>query len=189
MIERTIVAASCENGSRNRLHERYLKYRHYYADIDIYGFGGYGKAVYAPLLPVFDQWFERKSLNDTPRIIPLLQDTTYLSDHPDFREERGGAISFHIKVLALSMNGLILEHKKDEVSRQLLQDIIVDVSHHTKSYDFSDRLCFSITVGMFIDMVKEKFSHFGSPVTKLSFRDFANEETLNPKPPPVISVL
>ncbi len=124
-----------------------------------------------------------------PQVIPLLQDKTYLSDHPDYREERGGAISFHIKVLALSMNGLILDHNRDEVSRQLLQDIVVDVSQHTKSYDFSDRLCFSITVGMFINMVKEKFSHFGSPVTDLSFRDFANAETLAPKPQPVISIL
>jgi hypothetical protein len=42
---------------------------------------------------------------------------------------------------------------------------------------------------MFIDMLKEEFSHFGSPVTDLSFYDFANEETLTPKPGPVISIL
>jgi hypothetical protein len=42
---------------------------------------------------------------------------------------------------------------------------------------------------MFVDMVKEDFSHFGSQVTELSFRDFANEETLTPKPQPVISIL
>jgi hypothetical protein len=42
---------------------------------------------------------------------------------------------------------------------------------------------------MFIDMLKEEFSHFGSPVTDLSFYDFANEKTLAPKPEPVISVL
>jgi hypothetical protein len=42
---------------------------------------------------------------------------------------------------------------------------------------------------MFIDMLKEEFSHFGSPVADLSFRDFANEETLTPKPQPVISIL
>jgi hypothetical protein len=38
-------------------------------------------------------------------------------------------------------------------------------------------------------MVKEKFSHFGSPLTDLSFRDFANEETLTPRPQEVISIL
>ena len=98
-------------------------------------------------------------------------------------------INYHIKVMALSMSGLILDHNRDAVSRQLLKDIIVDVSQHTQSYDFSDRLCFSITVEMFIDMVKEKFSRFGSQVTNLSFRDFANEDTLNPKPQPVISIM
>ncbi len=56
------------------MQERYLKYRHYYAGIDISGFGGYGKAVYAPLLPVFDQWFERKSLDDIPPNITFLED-------------------------------------------------------------------------------------------------------------------
>jgi hypothetical protein len=138
---------------------------------------------------VLDTWFERKSLVDIPPNINLLEDKLYRSDHPDFREERGAVVNYHIKVMALSMGGLILDHNRDAVSQQLLQDIIVDVSSHTKSYDFSDRLCFSITVGMFIDMVKEKFSHFGSQVTDLSFCDFANEETLNPKPQPVISVL
>jgi hypothetical protein len=38
-------------------------------------------------------------------------------------------------------------------------------------------------------MLKEEFSHFGSQVTDLSFHDFANDETLNPKPQQVISVL
>jgi hypothetical protein len=145
--------------------------------------------VYTPLLPVMDTWFERKSLVDIPPNINLLEDKFYRCDHPDFREERAAVVNYHIKVMALSMSGLILDHNRDEVSQQLLQDVIVDVSSHTKAYDFSDRLCFSITVGMFIDMVKEKFSHFGSQVTNLSFCDFANEETLNPKPQPVISVL
>ena len=138
---------------------------------------------------MLDQWFERKSLDDIPPNITLLEDTLYLRDHPDFREERGAVINYHVKVMALSMSGLILDHNRDAVSRQLLKDIIVDVSQHTQSYDFSDRLCFSITVGMFIDMVQEKFSHFGSQVTDLSFHDFANEDTLNPKPQPVISIL
>ena len=179
----------CENGSRNKLQERYLKYRHYYAGIDISGFGGYGKAVYAHLLPLFDQWFEMKALVDIPPNINFLEDRSYLVDHPDYREERGGAVSFHIKVLALSMIGLILNHNKDVISRQLLQYIIFDVSRHTKSYDYSDRLCFSITVNMFVDMLKEEFAYFGSEVTDLYFRDFASEETLNPKPQPVISIL
>jgi hypothetical protein len=103
--------------------------------------------------------------------------------------ERGGAISFHIKVLALSMIGLIINHNKDVISRQLLQYIILDVSRNTKAYDYSDCVCFSITVRMFIDMLKEEFSHFGSPVADLSLLDFANEETLNPKPQQVISIL
>ena len=188
-MQRKLVAVSCENGSRNKLQERYLKYRHYYAVIDISGFGGYGKAVYAPLLPVFDQWFERKSLNDIPPNITLLEDRSYLIGHPDFREERGGVITYHIKVLALSMIGLIMNQNKDLISRQLLQDIIVDVSRRTKSCDFSDRVCFSITVRMFIDMLKEMYSHFGSQVTDISFRDFANGETLTPKPQQVISIL
>jgi hypothetical protein len=42
---------------------------------------------------------------------------------------------------------------------------------------------------MFIDTIRKEFSHFGSLVTNLSLRDFANEETLNPKPQPVISIL
>jgi hypothetical protein len=136
-----------------------------------------------------DQWFERKSLDDIPPNITLLEDTLYLSDHPEFREERGAVINYHIKVMALSMVGLIMNHNKDVISRQLLQYIIFDISQYTKSYDYSECVCFSITVRMFIDMVKEKFSHFGSQVTNLSFRDFANEETLTPKPQPVISIL
>ena len=119
----------------------------------------------------------------------MLEDRSYLIDHPDFREERGGVISYHIKVLSLSMIGLIMDQNRDVISGQLLQDIIFDISRHTKSYDFSDRLCFSITVRMFIDMLRENFSHFGSQVTDLSFRDFANGDTLNPKPQPVISIL
>jgi hypothetical protein len=87
------------------------------------------------------------------------------------------------------MIGLIVNHNRDAISRQLLQCIISDISTHTKSYNYSERLCFSITMRMFIDTVKEEFSHFGSPVTDLSFCDFANEETLTPKPQPVISVL
>jgi hypothetical protein len=136
-----------------------------------------------------DQWFERKSLDDIPPNITLLEDTLYLVDHPDYREERGGSISFHIKVMALSMVGLIMNHNKDVISRQLLQYIIFDISQYTKSYDYSECVCFSITVRMFVGMLKEEFSHFGSQVTNLSFRDFANEDTLNPKPQPVISIL
>ena len=64
-------AVGCENDSRNKMEERYLKYRHYYAGIDIVGFGGYGKAVYAPLFPSFDQWYGRKSLDDVPPNIML----------------------------------------------------------------------------------------------------------------------
>lgn len=179
----------CDNGRRNKMQDRYLKYRHYYADIDVCGFGGYGKAVYASLLPVFDHWFKRKSLIDIPSNIALLEDRSYLVDHPDYREERGGALSFHIKVLALSMVGLILKNNRKMISRQLLQCIIFDVSVRTKSYDYSDRLCFSITVRMFIDMLKEEFPHFGSQVMSLSFSDFANEQTLNPKPQEAINVL
>jgi len=55
MIEQKIETVGCENGSRNKLEERYLKYRNYYAVIDISGYGGYGKAVYADLFPEFDQ--------------------------------------------------------------------------------------------------------------------------------------
>ncbi|MDO9528848.1 MAG: hypothetical protein Q7J27_06775 [Syntrophales bacterium] len=179
----------CENGSRNKLEERYLKYRNYYALIDISGYGGYGKDVYTHLFPEFDQWFERKSLDDIPPNMTLLEDRSYLIDHPDFRKERGGVISYHIKVLSLSMIGLIMNHNKGVISGQLLQHIIFDISRHTKSYDFSDRLCFSITVRMFIDMLKENFSHFGSQMTDLSFHDFANGDTLNPKPQQVISIL
>jgi hypothetical protein len=188
-MEQKIIAVGCENGSRNRMEERYLKYRHYYAGIDISGFGGYGKAVYAPLLPSFDQWYKRKSLNDVPPNITFLEDRLYLTDHPDYRRARGGAISFHIKVMALSMVGLIMNYNKDVISRQLLQVIISDVSRQTKSYDYSECWCFSITVRIFVDMLKEEFSHFGSQVSDLSICDFANEETLNPKPQPVISIL
>lgn len=188
MQQRT-MAVGYENGHRNKMEERYLKYRHDYARIDISGFGGYGRAVYSPLLPMFDYWHKRKSLHDVPPNITFLEDRAYLIDHADYRVERGGAISFHIKVLALSMIGLIMNYNKDTISRQQLQHIISDVSQHTKSYDYSDCLCFSITVKMFIDMLKEEFSHFGSPVMDLSFCDFANEETLTPKPQPVISVL
>jgi len=188
-MQQKIITVSSNNGSNNKLYERYLKYRHYYAGIDISGFGGYGRAVYAPLLPVFDRWFERKSLDDIPYIMPLLEDKTFLQDHPDFRRERGGAISFHIKVLALSMKGLILDTHKDEISRPLLNNLVIDVSKKTKSYDYSECLCFMITVRMFVDMLKENFSHFGSPLKDLSLHDFANEDTLNPKPPQVMSIL
>jgi len=184
-----IDVMGCENGSRNKLQERYLKYRHYYTGLDMSGFGGYGKAVYARLLPVFDRWFERKYVEDVPRITPLLEDKLYLRDHPDFRQERGDVISFHIRVMALSMDGLILDQNRDAVSRQLLRDVVCNVSKRTRSYDFSDRLCFSITVRLFIEMLKENFSHFGSEVTDLSFPDFANEDTLNPKPQEIISIL
>ncbi len=177
------------NSNCNKLEERYLKYRHYYVGIDISGFGGYGRAVYVSLLPTFDQWFEKKSLDDIPQITPLLEDKLYLNDHPDFKEERGGVISYHVKVLALSMSGLILDHNKDAVSKPLLQGVVSDVRRYSRSYDFSDRLCFLITLRMFIDMVKEKFSHLDNRVTDLSLRDFAIEDRLNEKPQPVINVL
>ncbi len=182
-------AAGCENGSRNKMEERYLKYRHYYAGIDIIGFGGYGKAVYAPLFPSFDQWYSRKCLDDVPPNIMLLEDRLYLTDHPDYRQERGSVISFHIKVMALSMVGLIIYYKKDVISRQMLQYVISYVSENTMLYDYSECWCFSITVRMFLDMLKEEFCHFGSQVSDLSICDFANEETLNPKPQPVINTL
>jgi len=188
-MEPKILAAGCENDSRNKLEERYLKYRHYYATIDICGFGGYGNAVYAPLLPAFDQWYKRKSLSDVPPNIPFLEDRLYRTDHPDFRKERGGAISFHIKVLALSMVGLILKYNRKVISDQILNYIISEVSQQTKSYDYSECLCFMITVQMFIEMLKEYFSHFGSQVSDLTLCDFANEETLNPRPQPIISIL
>lgn len=175
--------------NENKMKERYLKYRHYYADIDIAGFGGYGKTAYESLLPQFDEWYKRKSLSDIPPNIDFLKDRLFFVDHSDYREERGGALSFHIKVLALSMIGLIINSNKDVISKQILQDIIADISNCTKSYDYSDRLCFSITVRMFIDMLKNEFPHFGCMVTDLSFRDFANKETLNPKLQPVINVL
>ena len=189
MIEQKIIEAGYENGSPNKLEERYLKYRNYYAVIDISGYGGYGKAVYDHLFPELDQWFERKSLDDIPPNMTLLEDRSYLIDHPDFRKERGGVVSYHIKVLSLSMIGLIMNQNRDVIPGRLLQDIIFDISRHTKSYDFSDRLCFSITVRMFIEMLQENFSHFGSQVSDLSFHDFANGDTLNPKPQPVISIL
>ncbi len=188
-MEQNIIDTGSENSRLHKIEERYLKYRYYYADIDISGFGGYGKAVYDTLLPNFDRWYERKSLDDIPANIAFLEEGLFLTDHPDYREERGGALSFHVKVLALSMIGLILHHNKDLISKQSLQDIISSVSIPAKSYDYSDRVCFSITVRMFIDMLKEEFSHFGSLVTDLSFDDFANEQTLNPKPQPSISVL
>jgi len=188
-MQQKIIAANFENESLNKMEERYLKYRHYYAGIDISGFGGYGKAVYSPLLPIFDHWYKRKSLHDVPPNITFLEDMSYIIDHPDYSRERDVAISFHIKVLALSLIGLIMNHNRDVISRQLLEAMVIDVSRRTKSYDYSACLCFSITVKMFIDMLKEEFSHFGSPVMDLTFRDFANEETLTPKPQPVISVL
>jgi hypothetical protein len=178
-----------ENGSRNKMEERYLKYRHYYAGIDILGFGGYGKAVYAPLFPSFDQWYNRKCLDDIPPNIIFLEDKLYLTDHPDYRQERGAVVSFHIKVMALSMIGLILYYNKDAISRQLLQYVISYVSEQTKLYDYSECWCFMITVKMFVDVLKEEFPHFGSQVSDLSICDFANEETLNPKPQPVINML
>ena len=46
MMEQKIIAVGGRNGRRNKMEERYLKYRHYYAGIDISGYGGYGKAVY-----------------------------------------------------------------------------------------------------------------------------------------------
>jgi hypothetical protein len=174
---------------RPKLEERYLKYRHYYVGIDVAGFGGYGEAVYAPLLPLFDQWYRRRSLYDVPPNITFLEDRLFLANHSDYREERGGAVSFHIKVLALSMVGLIMNHRKDSISQSLFQCIISDVSQQTKSYDYSECVCFSITVRMFIEMLKEEFAHFGSQVSHLSIADFANDETLNPKPQPVIHVL
>lgn len=182
-------AVGGENGSRNKMEERYLKYRHYYAGIDILGFGDYGKAVYAPLFPSFDRWYKTKSLDDIPPNIIFLEDRLYLPDHPDYRQERGGVISFHIKVMALSMIGLIIYYNKDIISRQVLQYIISYVSEQTKLYDYSECWCFSITVRMFVDMIKEQFSHFGSQMSGLSISDFANEETLIPKTQPVISML
>jgi len=171
------------------MEERYLKYRHYYAGIDIIGYGGYGKAVYASLFPSFDECFNRKSLNDIPPNITLLENKVYLTDHPDYRQERGSVVSFHVKVMALSMVGLIIYYHKDVMSRQMLQYIISYVSEHTTLYDYSDCWCFGLTVSMFVDMLKEEFSHFGGLVSRLSIGDFANEETLNPKPPPVVSIL
>jgi len=182
------IAAGFENVSRNKLWERYLKYRHYYVDLDLSGFGEYGKAVYAPVLPLFDRWFQRKSTGDIFLITPLLGENLSLPDHPEFRQDTGEVIDFHIKVLALSLDGVILDENRNAVSSQFLGDVICDVSTHTRSYDFSDRLCFCITVRLFIEMLKEKFSHFENLVTDLSLRDFANEDTLNPKPQEVIKI-
>ena len=188
-MEQFIIDTGSEKSRLHKIEERYLKYRTYYADIDISGFGGYGKAVYATLLPKFDQWYARKSMDDIPANIAFLEDELFLTHHPDYREERGGALSFHVKVLSLSMIGLILYHNKNLLLEQTLREIISGISNCTRSYDYSDRVCFSITVRMFIDMLKSEFSHFGSLVADLSFDDFANEETLNPAPPPSISVL
>lgn len=174
--------AGSENVGRHKLEERYLKYRHYYVGLDISGFGEYGKAVYAPLLHMFDHCYERKSIDDIPRITSLLGEKFYLQDHPDFRKETGEVIDFHIKVLALSLDGVILDENRNVVSRQFLGDVIYDVSNYTRSCDFSDRLCFSITVRLFVEMLKDKFSHFGTSVAALSIRDFANDDTLYPKP-------
>ena len=91
--------------------------------------------------------------------------------------------------MALSIVGLIMYYNKDIISRQLLQYIISCVSKQTKLYDYSECWCFSIAVRMFVDMLKEEFSHLGSQVSDLSICDFSNEETLNPKLQPVISVL
>ena len=183
-----IALAASEHVGRNKLQERYLKYRHYYANIDISGFGGYGKAVYAPYLPLFDRCFQRKATDDIFLITPLLGENISLPDHPEFRKETGEVIDFHIKVLALSLDGVILDENRNAVSSQFLGNVICNVGRHTRSYDFSDRLCFSITVRLFIEMLKDKFSHFGSLVTDLSLRDFANEDTLNPKPDKVIKI-
>ncbi|HUH64901.1 MAG TPA: hypothetical protein VLZ07_00580 [Syntrophales bacterium] len=188
-MERTISAAGQESGCHDKIEERYLKYRYYYAGIDIYGFGDYGKAVYDPLLPRFDRWYSRKSLHDVPPNLDFLEERVYLVDHPDYSDERCVAVSFHLKVMALSMIGLIMNHNKDTIPQRLLRCIISGVSQRTKSYDYSECLCFSITVRMFIEMVKEDFSHFDSLVPGLTFADFANEETLISKPQPVISVL
>ena len=114
--------------------------------------------------------------------------TLVTSTPPEFRKETGEVIDFHIKVLALSLDGVILDENRNAVSRQFLGDVICNVGRHTQSYDFSDRLCFSITVRLFIEMLKDKFSHFGNLVTDLSLREFANEDTLNPKPQEVINI-
>lgn len=186
-FEKNAVVDS-ENVGCNKLQERYLKYRHYYVGLDLSGYGDYGKAVYAPYLTLFDRWFQRKSPDDISLITPLLGDKVYLYDHPDFRKETGEVIDFHIKVLALSLDGVILDENRNAVSSQFLGNVICNVSRHTRSYDFSDRLCFFITIRLFIEMLKDKFSHFGSFVTDLSLRDFANEDTLNPKPQEVVSI-
>ena len=183
-----IALAGSEQVGRNKLEERYLKYRHYYAGLDLSGFGEYGKAVYAPYLPLFDRWFQRKATDDVFLITPLLGEKLSLPDHPEFRKERGEVIDFHIKVLALSLDGVILDENRNAVSSQFLGDVIYNVGRHTRSYDYSDRVCFSITVRLFVEMLKDTFAHFGSLVSDLSLRDFANEDTLNPKPREVIHI-
>jgi hypothetical protein len=177
-----ISMAGSEYVNRNKLRARYLKYRYYYVNLDLSGFGEYSKAVYEPLLPKFDQWFERKSIDDIPLITSLLGDNTPLHGYPAFRPETGEVIDFHIKVLALSLDGVILYENRSKISGQFLQEVICNVSKHTQLYDFSDRLCFFITIRLFIEMLKVRFAHFGDIVTALSLRDFANEDTLNPKP-------
>jgi len=183
-----IALAGSEQVGRNKLEERYLKYRHYYVGIDLLGYGDYSQAMYAPYLPLFDRWFQRKETDDIFLITPLLGENLTLPDHPDYRKGIGEVIDFHIKVLALSLDGVILDENRNAVSSQFLGDVICNVGKHTRSYDYADRLCFSITIGMFIEMLKTKFSHFGSLVSDLSLRDFANADTLNPKPKEVVNI-
>jgi hypothetical protein len=171
----------------DKMLERYLKYRHYYAGIDISGFGEYGRAVYAPVLPKFDVWYERKYLDDITENVGFLEEKIYHPEHPEFTKERNAVIDCHIKVMALSITGLNMHHNRNYISEQMLGGIIHDISSHTKSYDFSGRLCFSITVNMFIDMLKDVFPSYNQ-IKDLSFNDFANEETLNPKPQPVVII-
>ncbi len=180
--------AGCEYVSRNKLEERYLKYRHFYVGLDLSGFGDYGRAVYA-ILRSLSGLKEDHGISDTLGAqLTFAEYNESLHDHPDFRKETGEVIDFHIKVLALSLDGLILDENRNAISKQFLGNVIFDVSRHTRSYDFSNRLCFSITVRLFIEMLKERFSHFGSPVADLSLCDFANEDTLNPKPQEVIDI-
>lgn len=186
-FEKIALVGSEQVGS-SKLKERYLKYRHYYVGLDLSGYGDYGKAVYAPYLPLFDRWFKRKETDDIFLITPLLGEDLTLPDHPNYRKGTGEVIDFHMKVLALSLDGVILDENRNAVSSQFLGDVICNVGRHTRSYDFSDRLCFSITVRLFIKMLKDKFSHFGSLVSDLSLGDFANEDTLNPKPKEVVNI-
>lgn len=177
-----IGLGDCLQPNRNKLKERYLKYRHYYANLDMSGFGEYGRDIYAPLLPLFDQWFEKRSLDDIPKITPLLGYNVDLNQYPGLRRETGEVISFHIRVIALSLDGVILDENRDIVTKPFLEDVISEVGKYTRSYDFSDRLCFSITVRMFVEMLKNKFSHLGRPFIELSLYDFAMAGTLDPKP-------